>query len=146
MTTDLIMPLAHRSCEGCAMCCKLPGITELEKPEGQWCIHCSTRKSCDAYDTRPQPCRTYYCYYMLSDNLGEEWRPTKSRMIVSPKHGGKVASILVDTDRPDAWRKEPYFSTLQRWSREIQVLVSINRQMYQIHPDRVEDLGLREET
>ncbi len=144
MSGSTITPLPHRSCEGCAMCCKLPKIAELEKPEGQWCRHCSTRKGCDAYDQRPQPCRTYYCYYMLSENLGAEWWPPKARLIVSPKHDGKLAVISVDPDRADAWRREPYFSTLQRWSREIQVLVTINRQMYRIHPDRVEDLGPEE--
>jgi len=63
-------------------------------------------------------------------------------MIVSPKHDGKMAVVSVDASRPDAWRKEPYFSTLKRWSSEIDVLVNINRQCYQIHPDRIEDLGL----
>jgi len=50
------------------MCCKLPKIKELNKPEGEWCVNCTTRRGCDAYDTRPTPCRTYFCYYMLSEN------------------------------------------------------------------------------
>lgn len=135
-----VIPVEGRACGDCAMCCKLFPIAALDKKEGEWCKFCSTRKGCDAYDTRPTACRTYMCYYMLS-TLGEEWRPTTAKFTVSSLENGTLAVISCDPARPDAWRKEPYLSSFKRWAEHLNVYVQINRQMYAIFPDHIDDLG-----
>jgi len=135
-----VIPVAGRSCEGCAMCCKLGTIQEVDKPDGQWCKHCSTRKRCDIYETRPGVCRSYYCYYMLS-TMGEEWRPTTANLMVSLLIGN-VVYVSVDPLWPEAWKKEPYFSSIRNWSLKVRVVVLIGLHALAIYPDRIDDLGL----
>jgi hypothetical protein len=36
------------------MCCKVLGITELQKPVGKWCPHCDIGKGCKIYESRPK--------------------------------------------------------------------------------------------
>lgn len=134
------IPVAGRSCEGCAMCCKLGAIKEVEKKDGEWCQHCSTRQRCDIYTTRPEVCRTYFCYYMLS-TLGEEWRPTKCKFMISMMINGSV-QVSVDPARPDAWKKEPYFSSMRQWAAQRRVVVLVGLHAFAVYPDRIDDLGM----
>lgn len=120
------------------MCCKLTIIPELEKPFNTWCQHCSTRSGCDAYETRPQRCREYNCYFVMSD-LPEEWRPNKSRIMITPMEGKILA--VIDPSRPDAWRKEPYLTTLKNWANQVEVHVMVNEKTYAVFPDHIDDLG-----
>ena len=137
-STTPTIPVAGRTCGDCAMCCKIPLIPELEKPYNTWCTHCVDRASCGIYETRPERCRDYFCYFMTS-TLGEEWRPSKCRMIVS-EYPDRLL-VMVDPARPDAWRKEPYATTLRRWSGQISVYVMLGTTTYAIFPDHVDDLG-----
>lgn len=139
--TDPIIPVSGRSCGDCAMCCKLGTIQEVNKKDGEWCQHCSTRTRCDIYDTRPNVCRSYYCYYMLSD-LSEDWRPTKAKLMVSAMADGAVY-ISVDPSRPDAWKKEPYYSMIRQWSKEAsRVVVLVGLKAIAVYPDRIDELGM----
>ena len=133
-----IIPVAGRTCGDCAMCCKIPEIPVLDKPYNTWCSHCSTRTSCDIHASRPQMCRDYHCHFMLSD-LPEEWRPSKSRILLSFTPGKMV--VAVDPARPDAWRKEPYFSNITHWSSQVDVHVLIGPKTYVVFPDHVDDVG-----
>lgn len=139
-TAQPAIPVAGRTCGDCAMCCKLGTIAEVNKKDGEWCQHCSTRQHCDIYETRPQVCRDYYCQYMLSD-LSEEWRPTTAKLMVSVMNSGAV-SITVDPARPDAWKKEPYYSFIRRWATQRQTLVLVGTRVYAVYDDRIDDLGV----
>jgi hypothetical protein len=48
--------------------------------------------------------------------------------------------VNVDTDRRDAWRKEPFYSTFKRWSRTAlpgwPVYISIGDEVIGVYPDR----------
>ncbi len=138
-----VIPVAGRNCGDCAMCCKLGEIKEVGKPDGKWCQHCTTRRHCDIYDTRPTVCRTYYCFFMLSD-LPEEWRPSTSRFMVSQMQNNLVY-ISVDPARPDAWKKEPYHARIRHWSAKARVVVLVGLHALAIYPDRVDDLGMMDE-
>lgn len=127
-----------RDCGDCAMCCKLPIIPELDKPYNVWCTHCASHSSCAIYDARPQRCRDFHCYFVASD-LEEHWRPSKSRLMIAT-HPDRVL-VMVDPARPDAWRKEPYASTIRNWSNEHTVYVMVAKTTYAIFPDHVDDLG-----
>jgi hypothetical protein len=134
-----------RSCDDCAMCCKLPDIKALSKPRDTWCSHCSTRKRCDIYDARPEPCREYYCGWMRLAQLPDAWRPLDSRMIINFTEDGRHLFVHVDPARPDAWRKAPYFQQLRELARVNnprggQVVVSIGERYLVIFPDREVDI------
>jgi uncharacterized protein len=134
-----VIPVVGRSCGTCSMCCKLGTVAEVDKPDGQWCQYCTTKKQCDIYESRPNVCRTYYCYYMLSD-LGEEWKPSTAKLMVSAMANGS-ACITVDPDRPDAWKKEPYFSRIRQWSTQTQIIVFVGLHVIAVYPDRIDELG-----
>ena len=122
-------------------------IKELQKPEGVWCDHCSTRRSCDIYEQRPKECRDFYCGYLTIGDLGEEWKPSKSKIVLVSELDGNRICAYVHPNRPDAWRREPFYSTLKEWAvaaaaHRGQVMVCIGRRTYMILPDRDVDLGI----
>jgi Fe-S-cluster containining protein len=123
------------------------GIGELDKPQGVWCPHCSAHTSCAIYDSRPQECRTFYCGWLTSDKLGPEWQPIRSKIVFTAELDGAGIVARVHPTRPDAWRKEPYYSQLKQWAVAgakigSQVMVGIGRRAIVILPDREVDLGV----
>lgn len=121
-------------------------IAELGKPGGVWCPHCPTRKSCAIYPQRPKECRTFLCGYLTLERLGEEWKPNKSKIVLIAESPNRIAA-MVDPSRPDAWRKEPFYSALKAWAKAAvphrgQVVVYIGDHVLVVFPDREVDLGL----
>lgn len=142
---DPIVP--GRSCADCAMCCMVLRIVALDKPKSVWCEHCVAKKSCGIYDTRPDECRDFYCGYLTLAELGEEWKPSKSKIVLASDLNGSRVTAHVDPKRPDAWKQEPYYSTLKKWSKAAvphggMVMACVGARMYVIFPDRDVDLGL----
>ena len=140
--------VAGRSCGDCSLCCKLPQIDELDKPAGVWCRHCVPGRGggCQIYDTRPVPCRVFHCSWIMDPSFGNEWRPLTAKMIVFPEKPGNRIAVRVDPGHPDAWRREPYYSQLKRWSRAAvesrrQVIVYVKRRVIVILPDKDVDFG-----
>lgn len=135
-----------RTCDGCTMCCKLLEIEELDKPRGVWCPHCDRGKGCRTYETRPDPCRSFYCGYRRLAHLDERWNPAKAKFLINYESEANRICIHVDPDRPDAWRKEPYLGTLRHWSGVAAreggyVIVWCGQKASIVMPDRVKDLG-----
>ncbi|SON57218.1 hypothetical protein HDIA_3677 [Hartmannibacter diazotrophicus] len=135
-----------RNCEGCGLCCMVPAVIELEKPVGRWCPHCSTRKRCDIYADRPQECRDFHCGYLTVAVLGEEWKPSRSKIILTAELDGQRVLALVDPARPDAWRQEPFQGQLRAWAKAAvphggQIVVKIGHRAIVVLPDRDVDLG-----
>ena len=140
----------ERQCGACELCCKVMAVQELEKPKGSWCSNCDIGNGCKIYTERPNSCRTFYCGYLISPNLDEHWYPAKCKMIVLGDNGGKRISVHVDADYPEAWKKEPYYSELKRWSlqvakNQVQLVVLVKSNAIVILPDRDVDLGELEE-
>jgi hypothetical protein len=88
------------------------GIYALEKPRGAWCPHAMPGRGCAVYDDRPDECRTFSCLWLLDDNLGPEWKPEKSKMVLTADETTKRTMVYVDTAAPDAWRKPPFHQRL----------------------------------
>jgi Fe-S-cluster containining protein len=109
------MPTAvrGRECGSCNLCCDILEVTAVEKPMGELCRHWQTGTGCTIYDRRPQMCRSFSCAW-LQGHLTEEWYPEKSGMVVH--FSQDAVNVQVDTDYPDRWREEPYFSKLREWS------------------------------
>lgn len=136
-----------RNCDDCAMCCMLFDIPALEKKAGAWCGHCEGRRRCDAYDTRPQECRDFFCHYRLDAAVPAHWKPNLSHMALRSNSSGIAIEVHVDPDTPDAWRAEPYYSDLKAWSRNrlaanLHVHVRTRGRTIVILPDRDVDLGV----
>jgi hypothetical protein len=136
-----------RSCKDCTLCCKLLGIAELEKPRATWCTHCDVTAGCKIHGAHPAECRDFYCGYLTNAALDERWAPTRSKMVLAydEVHAPRL-SVHVDPARPDAWRKEPYYSQIKRWAiaaaaQRGQVIVWQGRSTVAVLPDRDKDLG-----
>jgi hypothetical protein len=143
--TDIDVIAPGRSCAGCTLCCKIMGIAALEKPPGVWCKHCEPASGCRIYEDRPQECRTFFCGYLINGQLGEEWKPSRSRLVLELQ--GNRIGVHVDPQRPDAWRREPFYSSLKRWAASAvqhrgEVVAYIGKRVHVIFPDRDVDLGI----
>src|ERR1700761_2932404 len=130
-----------RDCDGCTLCCKVIGVKALEKPMGTWCQHCVQASGCAIYEERPTECRTFNCGYLLEPGFGPEWKPSSSKIVLLTDMGGKRIVAHVDTQRPGAWKREPFYSTLKEWAKSgvrsgTQVVVSIGPRMIAVLPDK----------
>ena len=79
-------------------------------------------------------------------NLGDEWRPTKAKMVLSPETDGKMMTVHVDPAFPNAWREEPYHGMLRILARAAsdskgQVVVYLKKRAIVILPDKDVELG-----
>ncbi|HJT42785.1 MAG TPA: hypothetical protein VJ750_04715 [Rhizomicrobium sp.] len=148
-----VAAVSRRNCGTCTLCCKLLGVQEIRKPAGMMCGQCVEGSGCRIYDSRPRQCRLFNCYFLTNPRLREQWRPSKSRMVIVVSPDGLRLGVFVDPARPGAWRREPFYSTLKEWSRQAlatpgvmgQVLVSVGKHTMAILPDRNVDVGLVEE-
>jgi hypothetical protein len=138
---------AIRQCAGCTLCCKVVAVRELAKPGGVWCPHCRAGIGCTIYESRPSECATYECGYLVLPSLGEEWKPSTSRLIISREVSKTRLDIHVDPGRPDAWRRQPYYGVIKQWSQHAvtqreQVVVIVGERTIVILPDHDVDLGV----
>ncbi len=139
--------MSARNCDGCTLCCKVLSIAALDKPQGQWCPHCAVGRTCNIYGSRPDECRTFECSYLVDPRLDPAWEPRRSRIVLVCEAGTNRIVAHVDTSRPDAWRRAPYYAQLKAWSRQAvsargQVVVYVGRRATVILPDRDVDVGV----
>jgi hypothetical protein len=102
-----------KACGECTLCCTVLKIPVLEKPKDRLCVHCASGSGCTIYESRPQVCRGFQCRWTLDPAMGPEWQPSRSGLVLVMDSDTRLA-VHVDPDRPDAWRREPYLSTLRR--------------------------------
>lgn len=112
--------VAGRTCDGCTMCCKLLDIEVIAKPRGQWCPNCDKKRGCKIYETRPTPCRTFFCGYRRIKDLDERWKPAQSKILVNYESTNNRIALHVDPERAGAWRNEPFYSKIKQWAAHIE--------------------------
>lgn len=147
MTEQQQQPQPVRDCNGCTLCCKIMSVDPLGKPAGKWCTHCTIGKGCGIHERRPDECRAFYCDFLLNPEFDERWRPANAHFVMRTSRASHWIGIHVDPQRPDTWRREPYYSKLKELARnsaksELVVLVFIGVRTWAIYPDRDVDLGL----
>lgn len=136
-----------KPCGDCSLCCKVMDVAVMQKPMGFWCRQFRKGARCTIYADRPQVCQDYQCTWTLADPLGEEWRPDRAGFVLHPGPVGSEVEIVVDPGRPDAWRREPYYSMLKRWSDRRQsasitrVIVRTRSRVIVVFPEEDIDLG-----
>jgi hypothetical protein len=135
-----------RACGNCSLCCKLLAIDALNKPAGSWCPHCVPGRGCGVYADRPSECRTFHCCWLTTPNLGPEWRPTKSKMVLYVEGEKNVLAVRVDPGDPSAWRRDPYFRQLKDYAiaeaDRMRVVVYVKDRVIVILPNKEVDLGV----
>lgn len=130
-----------RTCGSCTLCCKVMAIRELEKAAGSWCPHCKPGRGCGVYESRPGECRSFVCDWLTHPELGEEWKPEKSKMVLMREPLAGRIIVKCDPGFPQAWRKEPYRRSIALWSAAAgphggEVIVLVGRDMTVIARDR----------
>ena len=92
------------------MCCKLLGITDLEKPAARWCPHCRIGVGCGIYEARPHVCRTYACVWRTWREAGapveDDLRPDRCHVVIDMSNDGTTHFLRMDPSRPDAWKAQ----------------------------------------
>jgi len=128
------------------LCCKVLAIDALNKPHGKWCSHCKAGVDCRIYQTRPTECREFTCTWLVDTGLGPEWKPERSRIVVTIAPDRNGLHLRCDPSFPDAWRKEPYYARVKQWARGATetdgvVIVCVGDRMTLVSPDREFYLG-----
>jgi hypothetical protein len=136
-----------RACGTCSLCCKVLRIEETESPAGEWCKHCDPGHGCKIHPTRPATCRDFFCMWLTLAEIGEHWKPSKSKMVLRSELDGARIAAHVDKSSPGAWLRAPYYQDLKRWAAiaaqgENQVSVWIGMHAIVVLPDRDVDLGV----
>ena len=137
MPIEAPIPLAHRSCGTCTLCCRLPEIDALSKPANAWCVNCVEGFGCRVYEERPQLCRDFLCLWMTDETLGPEWEPADTHMMIYRQ--GPQITVLVDPEHPDAWKTEPRASALRDWAAEAEsrseyIIVFVGDDVFKVEP------------
>jgi hypothetical protein len=91
-------------------------VPELDKPAGQWCVHCVKAQGCAIHDERPQSCRDFDCLWRLDPALADDLRPDRTKVVLVMNGDGTSIVARCDPADPLAWRREPIYSTLKRWA------------------------------
>jgi hypothetical protein len=136
--------MSARACGTCTLCCKVMAIEQLEKPAGEWCGHCDPGKRCRIYDNRPIECQAFNCLWLIDARLGEHWKPSIAGLVLTTSEDG--IEIRCDPDRPEAWRREPYRSDIEKLAisgeqHDVTVLVISGADMTLVTPGREFHLG-----
>jgi hypothetical protein len=149
-TSDSMTPpqlVAGRSCGTCSLCCKVLRIEETQSPAGEWCKHCDPGHGCKIHPMRPATCRDFFCLWLTLGEIGEHWKPAKSKIVLRSELDGARIAAHVDRSAPGAWLRAPYYQDLKRWAAiaaqgENQVSVWIGMHAIVVLPDRDIDLGV----
>ncbi|MGQ3039760.1 MAG: YkgJ family cysteine cluster protein [Brevundimonas sp.] len=113
MVRDLIR---MKDCGDCGLCCKLMGVSALDKPAGRWCRQFSKASGCAIYDARPDDCRIFNCLWLLTEALDDNWKPSVAGFVLHSEQAGARLVVECDPSRPHDWRRAPYEATLRRWA------------------------------
>jgi hypothetical protein len=139
-------PAPGRACGACTLCCKVYDVPALAKPAGRWCGHCKPGRGCGIHATRPDHCRSFHCLWMTADWLGPEWKPERSKIVLSIDPATRFLFAQVDPGHAAAWRREPYYGQLKRWAAASgpqgrHVVVFVNKHATVVLADRDVALG-----
>ena len=103
-----------KECGSCCLCCKLPGVFEVDKPVNKWCKFAKPGKGCGVYDARPNSCRAYKCVWLQVEALPPQIRPDRCGVIFEATPEANI--IVMRTRQEDfgtVWRKPDIMAILK---------------------------------
>jgi hypothetical protein len=135
-----------RTCGSCSLCCKVMAIDELHKPMGVWCPNFKPGQGCSVYGSHPPSCQAFKCLWLVSPTMPDDVRPDRSKVVIDVDNNGDRILARCDPAHPLAWRQEPMYGQLKRWSKRgwregKTVFAMVNRRMWLIAPDQDIDIG-----
>ncbi len=135
-----------RSCGTCTLCCRLFPVPELAKPAGRWCQHTVQGRGCGIHLTRPSVCRNFDCQWLQNVDLGPEWKPERSKFVLSIYPGTNSLAVTVDPAFPRAWAQDAFLPSLRMWAQAAlhegqMVIVFVGNKASVILPDSEKELG-----
>lgn len=124
-----------RSCGECSVCCVVLNVDtkEFQKLPGVRCAHLCAGGGCGIHDTRYEVCRTYHCGWRYLSQLGDDWRPDRSGVLIDfqvdglPPHYTKrpgVRFTLVDTRK--ALSRSFYDHVARLIASDVPVVVAVS--------------------
>ncbi|HVL73869.1 MAG TPA: hypothetical protein VM434_18510 [Beijerinckiaceae bacterium] len=145
-TQFVTTPAPGRACGTCTLCCKVYDVPSLDKKMGVWCRHCLPGRGCGIHETRPDHCRAFHCLWMTETWLGPEWKPEKSKMVLTLDPATRFLMVQVDPGSAAAWKREPYYGQLKQWAaaglaERRHVVVFLNTSATVVLPDRDVPVG-----
>jgi hypothetical protein len=80
------------------------------------------------------------CLWLSDESLGPEWKPERSKLVLTPAPKGNGIEIRCDPGFPSAWRQEPYYSRIVDWARAAApggdtVIVCVGKRETLVTPD-----------
>jgi hypothetical protein len=54
------------------------------------------------------------CGWLTNPRFGPEWKPDRSKIVITVDRDGNGLDFQCDPGFPEAWRKEPYYSQIKR--------------------------------
>ncbi len=127
------------------MCCKLYAVPPMQKAADVWCRECAPGRGCKIWENRPKFCADFHCHYILDPNIGPDWRPDVCKFIMNFQTATTLW-VKVDPAHKLAWRREPYYSVIKRWSTDFiaaggYILVGDSINLYCVTPNDDEIVG-----
>jgi hypothetical protein len=86
---------------------------------------------------------------MLTPMFSEEWKPERSKFVMTVDPNTNFLLVQVDPGSPAAWRAEPYYTQFKRWAEagltaQRQVVVFVNKRATVVLPRQDIDVGIVE--
>lgn len=138
-------------CGSCTLCCTVmkvtPPLPTAPKPAHTPCGHC-TGTGCAIYNDRPEPCRTFMCWWLGSQAVRElrlpgTLRPDRTGVVLDMNSAGYV---IAHCHRPDAWKREPMRTWLLAAARRTRVLLEADGSTHLLYAsgktDRLTRIGV----
>ena len=108
-----------RYCGGCRLCCTIQEVSEIKKPEGITCSHCSIEDGCTIYETRPESCKEFHCLWQLGliQDKRNELRPDKLGIICLAKEEieGYSPIIQLNSLKQENFKKKIVKRLIENW-------------------------------
>jgi hypothetical protein len=90
--------VSGRECGECTACCVVLLIDDdnFKKPADQVCSNLIEKGGCKIYASRPSVCQDWYCAWRFMGQLGDEWRPDRSGIMLRSDENGIIFQPILD--------------------------------------------------
>lgn len=109
---SFIPPDRGRACDGCTKCCQWLSaeVFGFKFGDGLPCTFLN-HQGCSIYESRPDVCRSFQCYWKIDLNVPKWLKPDNSNVIMREGKLGSFTCIsIIFAGKPDnkiyAWMKE----------------------------------------